>query len=408
MAEVFTVLSFLNTISYTVALSYLISQFVRNRPFIITMMGLIGGTPFFDSRRPCLTSLTADLSTHLPVIIQLSFSMEASFSIPLAVFALALAHSISNRQRSARLVIYLSGLAIAFTPSLITVIAFFLSVSINFDFFTGYLPFMLLTFPRLRGAALSFIPVWMEYQQRDVSWPAATAFSNAIGILFLAVPFVFSLRFDAIFFRRIRTAIPTFVLLCALREGQDHFENDIALTGVVWPLLFVVFFALLEKFPKSPLFGLVKWVLIGYALVGGVIWLNTMATTKCPWVDSAALEFGKALDFCLDRKEIVLHNRRSFNPVSILAGRQVLLGNGVQIWRRGGAFHQQADISSLLMGEHNCIHQIMRDYNLSYIVEYRPRPFLLDNLSQWQYFNVIFQNEDWMLLRLDVSMIEQA
>jgi hypothetical protein len=105
----------------------------------------------------------------------------------------------------------------------------------------------------------------------------------------------------------------------------------------------------------------------------------------------------------------VFNDRRSANPVAILAGRQVLFGKAEDVWRRGEDIEKPAEAYDRVMF-HGRGAEIMDLFGIQYLAEYRPRPFILNNRTQWQYFDVVTQltTSPGMLSIPDRDLIEEC
>jgi hypothetical protein len=116
-------------------------------------------------------------------------------------------------------------------------------------------------------------------------------------------------------------------------------------------------------------------------------------------IDAQAVEFGMDLIEIVKPDVILMNDRRSPNPAAIVAGRQVLYGKPEDLWRRGENVAAQALIYDqiVLTGRGA---EVMERNGIDFLIEYKPQPFVLKNATQLQYFTIIAENPDWLLLKL--------
>jgi hypothetical protein len=408
-ADIVTLVSFLNTLATAGTFFYFSPQWFGRGRMVMMLVFLIGGSgPLSRALRRTTDILETDLGPHIPLIAQLSFSLEASFSIPLAVFALTLAQCTgeSSLRRSAKSFYVAAGIAAACIPSLAAGTAFFITVSNYAHCALMMMPFALSVIPKAIGSCLVIYPVWREYQVRGVFFAQIVAFFDTIGIPYLAIFLVAWFVNEPVFFHRMLSSIVAFIATCFVRQGMDHIENDIAVTGVVLPMVIVLFMKCLNRLrdraPSRQTRGVADVLyalVIGYVLVSGIAYLVKIATTRAPGFDDNAVDFGLEVRKVVPSHKIVFNDRRSPNPVSLFAGRQVLFGKAEDVWRRG------CDIRVPAMAYDRVVFdgrgaEVMRLFGIDYLAEYRRRPFILKNVTQWQYFDVLVQNDDWLLLKL--------
>jgi hypothetical protein len=353
-----------------------------------------------------------ELTPHVPVLAQLAFSLEAGFSIPLVAFALTTAHSLHTRKLVPTFAL-IAGVCVILTPSAAAVVAFF-ACALNFDHTSSALFVFLLVLPvKLFGLSFMLIPIWREYQVRGLFLSQFGALFDSIGIPYVSIFFLWLLRVDHLLLHRTLSALAPLALICFIRQGNDLRQNDIALTGIVLPVFFVLFvrcLTLLKEKVRSPVligvFHFAYWAIIVYIIVSGLAWLVKLVTTVEPGLNAKAVEFGKTIASFVPPTAVVMADRRFPNPVSIIAGRQVWYGRADDVWRRGERFAWQSRVYDTAVAW-NRTADILSRYGIEYLVEYRPQPLILRNVTQWRDFDLVTANEDWILLRLDSEFLKE-
>ncbi|KAK8900366.1 hypothetical protein M9Y10_002693 [Tritrichomonas musculus] len=402
-------------------------------------------------------------SPHYSIFgVHLAFSKISGFSIPLGIFALGFLHGNQQPGRRQACNSILSGLFAAFIPSLSTSFTFFIIASNYSQSFMKVMPFAISLLPKIYKSFYIIFPLWREYQMNGIFFSQFVTFSDSIGIPFIFMflfPFFF---FDYNYFHRILTIITGFLFLCFVREGNDSFANDIALSALFIPSITGNFVRTInslkakivgrasftskeENENKNDYFDNIEekieginknlnetenedqnnkeaekeedkisfnvyyqflgvynffyYFLIAYIILSGVLNINTILNLKTYGLNHKSIQSGNWVGFYSNPNDIILTDAKGMNPAPIAAGRQVILGRASDLWRRGEDTQKQAELLEKNAKENNFINYMIKE-NINFLLEYKMNLFALSNNTYLNYFKVLSENEDWVLFQL--------
>jgi hypothetical protein len=406
--EVVTIVSFLNSLSTAAIAFYFAADLNGSHPFLTAILYLFGGS---WGILKCLRAIDerAEMAPHLQLFSQLCFSLGSSWSIPMLLFALmlALVSSRNGVEGSYPVLYVVAGLFVTFTPSLLGTIAFFFCVSNYRHCFKYLMPFALLIAAKVPGCSLRIYPVWREWQMRGIFFSQIYCFVETIGLPYICLISAIWQMNEPVYFHRFLASIIAFIVLCFVREGNDYLAGDVGLTSLVLPMFAVQFAKLVVAIRcsvrRSHGAGIVQsisFLLVGLVIVGGVASILRLSGTPVDGINENALEFWKMIGQYLEPNATIMNDPRYFNPVSMIAGRQIVMGRTDDLWRRGQNVTMQAFVYDEIVYTGNGA-KVMFARGIDYLVELRKHMFVLNNRTQWQFFEVVQQNDDWLLLKLN-------
>ena len=331
-------------------------------------------------------------------------SKTASFVFPMAVFAVAF--TISHRTSGEYLRYYLiSGLLTALCPSFMTSASLFILSTCNLSSLFMVLPFFVVLPLKWKYAALSYEPIWREYQMNGMFFSQILSWVDAFGpvsIIFFVFIFFFN---DVYVFHRIVSTFTVVSFLSFFRNGGYYFENALAAASVVFPVFSAIFFkgkeVLVRKFNQK-IGGIINalfYFIVITSIMGGVLSGYRQAIRCVPGFTSKEQPVGSWVVKHVPVNETVFMVQMPMNPVSFSAGRRVYTGLSQDIWERGENFRSPLNNLrkvDLVGGTPN----LMRLLNLTYLVENNEVPLVSNVKSFYNQYTVLEKNEKYKLMKL--------
>jgi hypothetical protein len=332
----------------------------------------------------------------------LSLSKAASYSIPMAIVSLMIAHS-----GKARTSFWLShrsaGLLAALIPSPATSAGVFLVASCFPSTLVGFMPFAISILPKLLHIHIRAYPVWREYQMAGVFFSAVTSWWDSYGPMLIAIVFPFFVTHTLAVLHRWAAFVATFLLLEFFRLGSDSFDNILAVTAVCAPIfaaLFVETLAFLKQIATdAQTSGIVNvvlaFVVIGF-VSGGLISIVAIGSVHEQSAGQLDADCGRWILTHLKRKEVIASDALPLCPATVFAGRQIICGDLRAMWLR------DANVTRGL----KVVREIERVGNPAEVLDrIGVRYFLLLNGTKLfnvveravSDFQVVFSNEKWSL-----------
>lgn len=381
--------------------------------------------------------------------VHLAFSKISDFSIPLAIFALSFLYMGQKVNQNSHSNHLLAGLLAAFIPSLSTSFIFFIIAS-NFSIsFLRVMPFSLSLIPKIYKSFYIIYPVWREYQMNGIFFSQIVTFYDSIGIPYLSI-FLFPLFFfDYTYFHRFISMFAGFLVLCFVREGNDTFANDIALSALCVSSFTGNFVYIINKLKsiiigrlyfssksenrseifddeenekiedKSEeqnknegqinfkdysqflgIFNFFYYFLILYIILSGFLNIKILSEIKNEGIGENSLHCGNMVSFYSKPNDVILTDAKGMNPAVVLSGRQVIMGKASDLWRRGEDTKSHAELFERLSKENGFI-DFMEKENIQYLLEFKFSLFALPNDTYLEHFKVLSENNDWVLFSLN-------
>jgi hypothetical protein len=116
-------------------------------------------------------------------------------------------------------------------------------------------------------------------------------------------------------------------------------------------------------------------------------------------LDSHAVRIGHLVNERVPRDSAVLTNARGMNPVSLLSGRQVVIGRMDDLWRRAVNVSAQLALYKQFSAPGHAARKMIEN-EIQYLCELKEKLLVIWNRSQWPFFSVLDQNDKWLLLKV--------
>jgi hypothetical protein len=410
--DVLVVTAMMNSMAAAAAMFRLASKFFAQRQFLATLLFLFGGSwgllqtfgrTLVDEDFVNETGRGAPTPHFYMFGIHLCFSLGGTFAIPMALSALFFA------QGGALPVprFFTAGILMTLNPSLATTIAFFICVSNYSDAFRYVMPFALSILPKCIGVRFVIKPLWREYQMQGVFFAELISFVDSIGLPYLALFASVLFWKERLYFHRCLSSLTAFALLCVVRQGNGHMANDVAISAIFLPFLHINFLKVVDRLREGVtrrmwrgIAMMASCMAIGLVLGSGAVTCRRMMFTRMSGFHPDMFQWAVLLNQMVPRGETVLTHLQRFNPVSLIAGRQLVLGSYDDLWLRGNDYLPAWVLYEQLARKGA---EFMFEQGINYLLEYKPSRTFIWQTQQIEDFNLMWQNELWLLLRLNTS-----
>jgi hypothetical protein len=406
-----TIISFMNSIATAISIFYLASNFSSNPTFVALVYMLNGSWcifNFFDCNE-----VRHDLihgfgrTAHTPwdslIGVCLSFNKEHSFTIPMALFALAIAQCpIIGKAKNSYLIATILACMI---PNFITSLAVFLSCTcyeLANPFFVG---FAFIPFLRFLGNKISYNPLWREYQMCNTFLPSIMIWLDGFGISSVTFVLMWFFIRDHVLIQRFMSTFASFLILTIFRQGNDYSNNTCAIISVFFPMVCVLFVECGQKIKciingkmaRGALAGFVSSFFIVY-MISGFMSLYRITQEQIPAIEAADYEIGENIRLNTERKDTVLSETFYFNPASAIAGRQIVSGSFKEAWRRGCDVFKQVEMIREIQKESGGL-EVMKSQDIKYLLDLKEDVIIWDS-SVLKHFQTKEENPKWILYQL--------
>lgn len=400
-----------NIMSYFICLLNLIStasflflyslQFLAplSRVLLVFCFMFNGGIEFFTNLISGNGIKFKSFDLYHPVLHLMSFSKNASFSIPLSIIALAF---IQNRYSSSS-DLNLALLLMLITPSFSTSLSIFFISSCYYKSlgkFIKFTPYFI--FRYFLGNRFKIISLWVEPQMEGIFCS-----KFIVWILMFGTPIIF-LCYNIIFQKLkklLKIFIPNFAIFLffnLIRYGNGISDNCIALYSAFLPQLLIIFIISLNrlfsyKSRNKQLEGVSKFSALFFYLtyiIGSIIILKNTINKTHNSITEYDIDIGNVITKYVDNNSIILSKQRFLSPISFLSGKQMILDNFTDSWRRNCDPTIAANIFRNIKETQNCILQ-MKKYGIYYLLEESQEP--LCNLTS---FNLLYSNSNWNFYKI--------
>ena len=406
-----TLISFMNSVATAVGIFYLASNFSSNPTFVVLVYMLNGSWclfNFFNSNE-----VRHDLihgfgrTAHTPwdslIGVCISLNKEHSFSIPMALFALAIAQCpVIGKAKNSYLI---AALLSCMIPNFITSLAVFLSCTcyeLANPFFVGtaFIPFL-----RFVGNKISYNPLWREYQMCDTFMPSIMIWLDGFGISSITFVLMWFFIRDQVLIQRFMSTFASFLILSIFRQGNDYANNACAVISVFFPMVCILFVECGEKIKclingkmaRGALSGIVASFFIVY-MISGFMSLYRITQDQIPAIEVADQEIGENIKMNTERKDTILSETFYFNPASAIAGRQIVSGSFKEAWRRGCDVFKQVEMIREIQKESGGL-EVMKSQDIKYLLDLKEDVILWDS-SVLKNFQTKEENPKWILYQL--------
>ena len=358
-------LAFINVITASVLLFNYLTTNTKNTilAFFIFMFngGIAAYRPLFSKY-----SVEDDLLTNVgdkcqipwyqTIAFLLCASKDASFSIcmSLAVLFMIRAKKVKNVKRQFLIAAFFA----VFIPNPGACFAMFLMLSSYGDSFMTIMPFSLVLLFKMHGQKIQHFPLWREQQMSGHLVSEVTMLFK--GMWLMPIGFVFSLLLNTSidWAHRDLTALSVFVLMLFIRVGNSTYNNIVAITCTVLPIMSANFadtFYFIKNYDNFEVQRTIRTAILsityGMFLLGGVVSGYRMIYAQVDCFTANSIQASKWISEIVGPNEVVLSRAHAFNPAS-LCGRQVISGDFRNTWLRGAnitnsvALIRQSELSS--------------------------------------------------------------
>lgn len=403
-----TAISFINAIAATAAIYYLGSNFSSNPGFIALVFMLNGSWCLFkffsdDDMRGDLIhghGRTAHTPWDSLIGVCLSFNKEHSFSIPMALFALAIAQCpVVGKAKNSYII---AALLAVFVPNFITSLSVYLACTCYelanpFFIIFGFIPFF-----RYLSSDIKYNPLWREYQMCDTFLPSLTIWVDSFGPSSVTFILMWFFIRDSLLIQRFISTLGAFLILQIFRQGNDYANNACAVISVFFPMVSVLFVEIGEKIKslvngkmtKGAVSGIVASIFVVY-MISGFLSLHRLANTKDTALEMPDLDIGRKIQDITRPRDTILSDTFKFNPAAAVAGRQIVSGSFREAWRRGCDVFKQVELIREVRKESGGL-DVMRSQDIRYLLDYKNDEILWDA----KHYQNVYENEKWVIYQL--------
>ena len=405
--DVSILICFFNSLATAYAMFTLSSQFTKFQLVCVLLLLFNGSWGFIKYFR--VRDVHADLvhnwgREYNTPFYQIFFkflisSKDASFSLPIALFAVTLTCS-PKRTKGFSGVFAIAGLLAALCPSFMSSIAVFIFAACNYNSFLEVIPFALSLFIKYRNGALKYMPVWKEYQMNGVFFSQIWCWFEAFGpIAFSISLFPFIVR-EPYLIQRCITVLCSLAFCSFFRNGGYYEDGALAVASTVFPIYII---ATVHMFNKciSEIYGNTRGYILGLgaACVALMVGSGLVSCTR----STSQLMVGIPEKAMIVEKWIRSHS--SYNslfyapniemiPITFLTGRRIITGLPGDLWRRGEKYSEIVSKVNTAYGW-PAIKQLMTEYGATYLLSGGIVGKIDLNL-----FTAVESSHEWCLLKI--------
>jgi hypothetical protein len=326
-------------------------------------------------------------------------SKEASFALPIAIFAVSLTTTPKKARRFSK-VFLIAGIMSALCPSFMTSAALFILATCNYNSFIEVVPFALTLLIKYRNAAVVYMPLWKEYQMNGVFFSQLKCWFEGFGpVVFAVFLFPFIVR-DSFFFHKCLTALCPLAFCSFFRNGGYYEDSALAVAGTVFPIYVVAIVHIYQKYIKEAYGNKRGFILgVGAAIVTIMVASGYMSCKR----STSQLTIGIPESAMIIKKWIRKHSLcnsitltpfLNVNPVTFLTGRRIVVGSPAGLWRRGEKYSKVLNRVKTTFGW-KAVENMMREYGAGYLLSSENVDAIDSNL-----FTLVESSNEWCLLKL--------
>jgi len=405
-----SIIAFFNILSTAMAIYYFSSSY-SSRNISISLMFLFNSSwsiliyYFNENGSPEVIHGTGRLKYtpwHQIMAVYLVFSKELSFSIPMTIFAMAIAQ-ISTKKRIARLYI-LSGIIGCLIPNFLMSMAFFATSSCYISSAKYVLPFSLLSLIKLKYSPVEFNPIWREYQFQGIYFSEIIVWFDCMGPIFLFLLFIPFYLKDQLLLHRFINGVSAMLFLSLFREGKDTINTSASITAISFPILITAFIESFERMKNKCSNDYINGVIAFFELFmnfivvcGGILILLRVSSDMTKGIDNDDSNISLFIKDNVHFNEKILTDSLPMNPVYFLLGRQVFYGSSKNTWKRGSKIYHHADQYYEMLNS-ELYQNVMKRNRLKFVLQSKKHPLFVKNASN---FSEMYHNKKWVVYRLN-------
>ena len=389
----------MNILSTSSFLFFYSAQFTKlqNRFLFVVCFILNGGIEFFaELANFDVTNFLSFQWQHSTAHL-LSFSKSASFTIPICIVSLAF---IQNKKASPSDLI-LSLLLSVITPNFMCSLCLFLIASCYIEPLKLYVKFVPVILVRLFfSGGLHVRPLWRESQMEGIFCSQIIIWIISFGTPMFVVLWLLVFGQLKGLLKIFVPNFAAFLFLCFIRNGNDHFNNIVAISSVFLPQLLLVFVISIGRIGSfrtndKKVIGMMRFfasfLYITYIIGGLLIMLKTFNSSET-LVSKSDIEISEVIQKISPEKAVFLAKQRILSPVSFLSGRQIILNNFTSAWKRGVNVRPAMTILNKIESSGDCI-SMMKKLGIHFLLETKHGRMC----STCEEMEQIFFNEEWEL-----------
>lgn len=425
--DVLFFIHFFNIIATTAILFYYSAIQKGNSILFVFLVMLNGGWAFFyhffstnqvNTQNSLNNSLLLDFihdvgfRVSLPIYHffahHLSFSLSSSVSVPLSILSLCYAE---DDEKNINLHLF-GGFLASLIPNFLPSASVFLIAFCNKNSVKGFLPFLLTLLPKYLRSDIIVKPIWREFQNEGYHYSQIFIWFEAFGPMFFSIIYSFRFQNDKKFYYFYLTRLSAFLLLCVFRDGNETFENSIAINSVFVPFIALAFSEIMcnlihiYRSQKSKtqgfVFAVVVFVSITYIL-GGIFCLkNSIENKKFELINENDERVDSFIKSNIPFNSLIFARPRRLQPASFLSGRQTLIGYPNDMWNKGGNNITKYLLFYKLIDHHiNSTINIMNEIGSSYLLSLNnDSSFIFSTENNDNIIKSIYKNDDWSIYEI--------
>jgi len=405
------IISFFNILSTALAVFVLSTAYTKFPLLCVVLFFYNGGWSLFRlyNTKNHVPDLINDVGReyHVP-FYQVFFKFliaqkSSSFTIPIAIFSFSLLQT-SKTGPSYKSAFLLSGLIASLVPKFSVSIALFLAGASFPNSVIYFLPFAISLIPKYDNSRYLIKPLWREYQMNGVFFSQIICWLDAFGPLIFTIFRITSLFKDQAFTHAFLSSFSTFLMACFFREGGDYRANALIISSIFYPFLCIAFVRFMTESINSSkgqtkgvkVFLFVSMILV--YVIGALVSINRQLDVVVQGMSKETIQMGFAASKLVPQNETVLAPFIPMNPISVVAGRQ-LVGTEINtLWARGENTFLLSLINYQIESGEDIV-RIMKDLGVSYLFELKSMPIVTNNPVKMQNFSVLHRNECGFLLK---------
>lgn len=405
---------FLNIIVTTNLIYYFAKDKSKNALLISLCFMLNGGWAFYrfyfgskcnDTDFLHTTCSGIDIPWYQTLGFVLSYSKSASFTVPmiLAIHVL-MQNRLSQKHIYRNKFCILAGVIAIFMPNLMGSISVFLFYSCFSEYHNYFMPFALSILPKLIHSKLRNYPIWRETQMKGLFFSPIRIIINSLGPMFITSIFPFLTNFTVESIHKSSVYLSCYIILLIIRNGNDAFENIVAITGLILPFFCVSFLNSLHyililaknKILKGFVQGIIIFTFITF-IAGGIISIISSEKNLITGLNQHDIKCGNWIKKNIPSNEVILTEGLSLDPSVFIAGRQIISGNLKELWKRGANIFNSYLIVKEVKESDDLI-GIMERESIHYILCLNFSKICRQSESQIN--RTVFKNEKWTIYHI--------
>lgn len=367
----------LNSLSTCVFMSYFLRRFTNHFYLVTFLVFMNNGWSSFRYFFQKTDLEDVDYINHTPkdffipayhfISHYLLSSFSTSFSIPMLLLSVGVAQASCKKNRPT---IFAYLIAVTIPIPYISIITISLLLIIQ-EFNSLSLIFLVAPF-RLYGSSIQFKPIWNYYHTKGVLFSEFSLLFDILGPIFFALPFFtyWGISHDVLM-RYILFLLVSITII----SGNDSFISYSVTSSLCLPvfisgfsnMIIIYYKNIKNKSLKGIIIAFLSFMLILNIFGGFITFFESFS--QIPLFKHEDIEFSDSIMHIIPPSSLVYTPVLDNNPVSNLAGKQVLLSNIEGLWRIGYSPSQTfRDIEKMNLSF------LINEYPISYLVQYDEMP----------------------------------